>query len=154
MKYYPISEKWKKVKPFTEDENALKSLTEDFNKFTLGIWGSPFTKGMLPEDIESCDWRYNGRRGRMPEYWKFVKHGACHWIVNFTLQVAMLCEPKKEWRIITTQKHSTVWDGRDTLFDFNFSALGIDPNDAFKMAYTNGAELKIGEKMKTHSPSI
>jgi hypothetical protein len=44
-------------------------------------------------------------------------------------------QPKKPWRIITSEDHSTVWDGNDTLFDFNFQAFGIDPNECFDLAF-------------------
>jgi hypothetical protein len=55
----------------------------------------------------------------------YVKHAACHWLVNFALELAQHVEPNRAWRIITSQEHSTVWDGKDTLFDFNFLALGV-----------------------------
>jgi hypothetical protein len=28
-------------------------------------------------------------------------------------------------------RHSTVWDGGDLIFDFNFQAFGVDPNECF-----------------------
>ena len=37
------------------------------------------------------------------------------------------------WRIITSVKHSTLWDGKRLLFDFNFSAMGI-PRQRMRMA--------------------
>jgi hypothetical protein len=46
----------------------------------------------------------------------------------------MLVMPERPWRIITSVKHSTVWDGEETLFDFNFQAFGIDANECFEMA--------------------
>ena len=46
----------------------------------------------------------------------------------------MLVMPDRQWRIITSQKHSTVWDGEDTIFDFNFQAFGIDANECFELA--------------------
>ena len=42
-----------------------------------------------------------------------MKHAACHWLVNFALELAQLVEPDRKWRIITSDKHSTVWDGGD-----------------------------------------
>jgi hypothetical protein len=65
---------------------------------------------------------------------KYVKHGACHWLVNFNLKLACLVEPDKQWRIVTSDSHSTVWDGEDTLFDINYFALKVDPNFAFEEA--------------------
>jgi hypothetical protein len=46
----------------------------------------------------------------------------------------MLVMPDKPWRIITSADHSTVWDGGDLIFEFNFQAFGIDPNECFKLA--------------------
>jgi hypothetical protein len=147
MKYYPITKKWAKIKPHIENKIVQDILVQDFNKYTMGLWGKPFTKGMKPFDFESCDWHCE-RRGRRPEYWDYVKHAACHWLVNFNLELAKLVEPKKEWRIVTTQKHSTVWDGGEILFDFNFSALQIDPDEAFEMA--NKKHLPIGKKLTVY----
>jgi hypothetical protein len=36
--------------------------------------------------------------------------------------------------VIGNEYHSTVWDGEDTLWDLNYTALGIDPDEAFKIA--------------------
>jgi hypothetical protein len=36
---------------------------------------------------------------------------------------------------IASDKHSTVWDGNDTLFDFNYLALGVPPDECFRLAY-------------------
>jgi hypothetical protein len=70
--------------------------------------------------------------------------------VNFSLRLAMLVEPDKPWRIITSEKHSTVWDGGNTLFDFNFQALGIDPNECFETAFEE--ELKPGKYVRVYLP--
>jgi hypothetical protein len=70
--------------------------------------------------------------------------------VNFSLRLATLVEPEKPWRIITSQKHSTVWDGGDTLFDFNFQAFGIDPNECFETAFEK--ELKLGKYLRVYLP--
>jgi hypothetical protein len=60
----------------------------------------------------------------------------------------MLAQPKKSWRIITSEKHSTVWDGDQTLFDFNFQAFGIDPNECFDRAFEK--ELKPGKYLRVY----
>ena len=67
-------------------------------------------------------------------------------MVNFALELAQLVEPNRKWRIITSDKHSTVYDGKDTLFDFNFLALGISPKECFELAYKR--ELKPGQHEK------
>ena len=78
-----------------------------------------------------------------------MKHAACHWLVNFNLALAMLVEPKRQWRILSHPRHSTTWDGKNTLFDFNFLALGVPASEAFQMArrgreYLPGEFLKVG----------
>lgn len=143
MRYYPVVKKWKKLKPLIANKVVQEVLVRDFNKYTIGRWGLEFKAGMIPFDFESCDWHCE-RRGKRPEFWNYVKHAACHWVVNFNLELAKLAEPNKQWRIITSNLHSTVWDGEETLFDFNFSALQVDPNEAFEMA--NKRQLKIGKQ--------
>lgn len=147
MQYYPIVKKWSKIKPHIKDDKVQEILVRDFNKYTFGRWGKRFEKGMYPRYFESCDWDML-RRGRRPEFWKYVKHAACHWLVNFNLELAKLVEPQRQWRILTSDKHSTVWDGKDTLFDFNFTALEVDPDEAFEMA--NKKQLKPGQRMRVY----
>jgi hypothetical protein len=60
----------------------------------------------------------------------------------------MLVEPEQPWRIITSEKHSTVWDGGDTLFEFNFQAFGIDPNECFETSFEK--ELKPGKYLRVY----
>jgi hypothetical protein len=86
----------------------------------------------------------------MPRYWRYVKHGACHWLANFVLRLACLAEPKRAWRIVTSDKHSTVWDGARTLFEFNFQALGIDAQECWETVAVGGYELTPGAYMKVH----
>jgi hypothetical protein len=56
------------------------------------------------------------------------------------------------WRIITSDAHTTIWDGSDTLSDFNYNAMGISPDECFKAAKhgANAEELKPGEYMELH----
>lgn len=146
MRYYPFTKNWRKVRPHLSNKKVQDVLVRDMNRFTFGRWRTRFTQGMLPEQVESCDWRWgNGRRGRTPAYWAYVKHAACHWLVNFNFELAKLVEPNKKWRILSGGCHSTVWDGEETLFDMNFSALGVDPNEAFDLA--NEEHYPIGKRM-------
>lgn len=147
MIYYPIVQNWAKIKPHINHKEVQEILIRDFNKYTVGMWGEPFTKGRLPREFESCDWDHD-RKGRRPEYFNYVKHAACHWLVNFNLVLAQKVQPKTEWRIVTSEKHSTVWDGLNFLFDFNFSAMGIPASEAWDLANDKGKTLKVG-KLKT-----
>jgi hypothetical protein len=47
----------------------------------------------------------------------------------------MLAAPDRGWRIIRSPKHSSVWDGEETLFDFNGQALFKDADLAFDHAF-------------------
>jgi len=149
MQYYPIVKNWRKIKKHLNDKNLNNILNDNFNKFTYGRWKIKFPSDRVkfPRDIETCDWEF-WVRGRHPEYFKYVKHSACHWLVNFNLELAKLVEPTRQWRILTGNLHSTVWDGGDILFDLNFSALRINPNEAYKMA--NKEELNINELMEVN----
>jgi hypothetical protein len=149
MKYYDLKKNWRRVKPRLADKKLNDILVRDFNKFTFGRWGKKFVHGDLPSDFETCDWDWE-HRGRRPAFWEYVKHSACHWLVNFNLRLAMLVQPKKPWRIITSDRHSTVWDGDDTLFDFNFQAFGIDPDECFDLAFDK--ELKPGRYYRAGYP--
>ena len=147
LKYYDPKKNWRKIKRHLDDPELNRILVKDFNKFTYGRWGDPFIPGMKPADYESVDWRCE-RRGRPPAYWAYVKHGACHWLVNFNYRLAQLVEPNRQWRILTSDLHSTVWDGDSTLFDFNFLALGVSPEECFRLA--RGKMMKSGKYIKVY----
>jgi hypothetical protein len=129
MKYYDLKRNWHRVKPHLGDKELNDILVRDFNKFTFGRWNRKFTYGDLPCEFESCDWDID-HRGRRPAFWSYVKHSACHWLVNFSLRLATLVRPKKQWRIITSEGHSTVWDGHETLFDLTFRRSELIPMSA------------------------
>ena len=77
--------------------------------------------------------------------------------INFNLTLAQLAEPKKEWRIVTSLIHSTVWDGEHTLFDLNGLALfkGGAP-ECFVLAALapGGRELALGELDEVGLPRV
>lgn len=148
IRYYDLARHWtRRIMPHLGDKELNAILVRDFNRFTFGRWNKPFLPGMLPEQFESCDWRCD-HRGPCPRYWAYAKHAACHWIVNFSLRLAMLSEPRRSWRIITSQDHSTVWDGERTLFDINFQAMKIPAEECFEAA--NERELKVGKYLRTY----
>jgi hypothetical protein len=148
MKYYDLKRHWtKRVEPYLSDPKLQAILVLDFNKFTYGRWKLEFTHGQFPRDFESCDWSWE-HRGCEPRFWRYVKHAACHWLVNFNLKLAQLVDPRRPWRILTSDKHSTVWDGDHSLFDFNFLALDVAADDCFNLA--NEKELPVGKQLKVY----
>src|SRR5215470_4114609 len=92
IRYYDLRKNWRKVRPHLDNPRVVDTLVRDFNKFTYGRWRQRFTAGRYPREFESCDWDI-GHRGRHPHFWKYVKHSACHWLVNFALELAQLVEP-------------------------------------------------------------
>jgi hypothetical protein len=148
IRYYNIPRHWtKRIEPHLDDAELNEILVRDFNRFTYGRWRQVFLPGRFPAEFESCDWRFD-HRSPEPRYWYYFKHSACHWLVNFALRLATLAEPKRPWRILTSDQHSTVWDGRRTLFDLNSLALGVAPQDTFDRAYEE--ELPVGEQLEVH----
>ena len=124
------------------------------NRFTSGRWREPFLPGMKPADFESCDWRYDRGRGRQPEFWDYVKHAGCHWLANFNRKIAEPAEPKRKWRIFSSQEHSTVWDGAETLFDMNFLALGVDPDEAWRPGMWSCTAMHNGQVVQVTGPPV
>ena len=135
MQYYDLKKNWRKVKRAIEcNPHIEETLVRDFNKYTFGRWNQEFKSGQYPREYESCDWDCH-HRGREPAFWRYTKHAACHYLVNFNLELALVVEPKRTWRIITSDQHSTVWDGDSTLCDFNFFAMGIGADECFQLAH-------------------
>lgn len=146
MKFYDVQKHWtKKIEPQLPAANDI--LVRDFNKFTFGRWKQKFKAGQVPHEFESCDW-WCSHKGPMPRYWQYVKHAACHWLVNFNLRLATLVEPKRPWRIVTSDRHSTTWDGDNTLFDLNGLALFDSADHAFETA--DEEHLPVGEFMEVN----
>jgi hypothetical protein len=157
MEFYPVVKAWsRKIRGHLRNPALQEVLVSDFNKYTTGRWGERFRRGQYPAEFESCDWELSVR-GRHPRYFQYVKHAACHWLVNFNLALAQLVEPKKAWRIVTSNAHSTVWDGELTLFDLNGMALfeGGAPQ-CFRLAAfeQDGEELALGEFLETGLPQM
>jgi hypothetical protein len=148
MDFYDFKRHWtRRIAPHLTRPEFTDVLVRDFNRFTFGRWGTPFVLGDVPAKFETCDWNL-WHRGREPRYWAYVKHSACHWLANSNLALAKLSEPKRAWRIVTSDQHSTVWDGDTVLFDMNGAAL-MSVEQAFGMASDgpNAHKLAIGEEL-------
>jgi hypothetical protein len=148
--YFDIQRHWtRRIVPHLADPEFNRVLVRDFNRYTFGRWGELFKPGMYPDEFESCDWRLS-HRGKQPRFWRYVKHAACHWLVNPALRLAMLVEPKRPWRIVTSDRHSTVWDGEHTLFDLQFLALGVDADECWQLASQNGTVKQVGKYIRAY----
>jgi len=149
LTYFDPVKNWRRIKRHIHNEELQQILYDDFSDY-LDNRGHPmpYVYGVsVPADFESVDWRCDRGRGRPPKYWDYVRHGACHWLVNFNLKLAMLVEPCRPWRILTSDKHSTVFDGEGVLFDFNMKALSVPVAEAYTLATTapGAKELAPGE---------
>ena len=143
-RYYNPIKNWHRIRPHLPDVEDV--LVRDFNKFTWGRWRKKFQPGQLPHEFESCDW-WADHRGRFPAYWHYVKHAACHWLVNHNLELAQRVRPQDQWRIVSSQRHSTVYNGHGLLFDLNFCAFRISPREAYELARKQGVVLAPGEHL-------
>ncbi len=141
--YYPIQKRWKKLGPIfrseemTELAHSVMEIYAQHRARTYGFQHKPkeFSSSITPSDYDGCDWRLNtGRHGRQPDFWKYVCHGACHWTGPINIMAAMKAEPKKSWKLITSDRHTTVWDGEHTLFDPSYLAMRIPVADAWEYA--------------------
>jgi hypothetical protein len=66
--------------------------------------------------------------------------------------LAKAVKPASEWRILTSELHSTVYNGQGMLFDLNFCAFRIPPQQAYRLARDagKGKILKPGEHLTVH----
>lgn len=142
MKYYNFQKNWRRIKHQLNSPEVQYVLFHDLN--LCPKVGGKFRMGDLPKNYETAFW-LNNRRGRPPAYLDYVLHGSCHWLVNFNMKLATLVEPNQAWRILTSDKHSTVWDGKNTLFDMNYCGLRVAPAEAYRLA--NQEALKVGKFM-------
>src|SRR6266446_428227 len=114
--YVPIQKYWRKLKPlFAQTEHLWRPSLFEYMYQRSCEHKYPFRPPTceshhLPAHYDSCDWRF-GHRGRMPAFWEYVCHSACHWLVDMNLYVAVRGFPDVPWRILSSQKHSTVWNG-------------------------------------------
>jgi len=157
VNYYPIAENWdRSIRPHLDNTGLQQVLVEDFDKYTMGRWGKRFEPGRFPRDFEDYDWT-SDFCGSHPEYFRYVKHGASHWLVNWYLTLARLVEPERPWRILRTLCHSAVWDGEAAMFDpYGMALFECGAAESFVRAAMgrNHAELAPGELLKTYPPEI
>jgi hypothetical protein len=151
LTYYPIQSHWRKIAPVirsAECEAIWRPNMVDYNRQRASDNGFKYNPRPFwyPRCCDGCDWRCD-RVGKHPAYWDFVCHSACHWLVDMCLYVANKIHPEVQWRIVSSHKHSTVWNGEKewpVLFDLNFLALGVCPKQAWELAI-KGRVLKPGK---------
>jgi len=151
--YIDIQKDWKYLGPIFRSKTAYgiwKPHMMNYANQRAAAIGRKYHvgKAQFPSDFDSCDWRWNrGRRGPQPAFWDYVCHGACHWLADLGWYVASTAYPQTKWYILTSDKHSTVWNAdykHPVLFDINGVGIGGNPDDSLKDAFTNGIQLKYG----------
>ena len=160
--YYPIQRKWRQLRPLFESAPVMELMHSEMECYASARaedYGyahkpTPFHSGLRPADYDSCDWRWNsGRRGPQPGYWAWTCPGACHWLASPLLLVISMLEPDRPWQIATSDKHSSVVDlERQLLFETNFQALDITPQECWKKAvdWHNTQLIPLGEMTIHH----
>lgn len=148
LRYYDVQKNWRKVKPFIQSAEAARIIKENFFRFDDS--GRPFDMYLdgptLPVDHEDVLWRT--RSGPRPKFWDYVCIGGCHWLAYLNFFLAKKVEPKRAWRIVSSTQHSTVWDGGELLFDMNFLARGVPPEEWLRMAQQDKSEEEmVAEEM-------
>ena len=137
LKYFDVSRYWKILNPIYES-NLIKEIAlyemnchrENISK--IHNFAFKETESFeYPKRFDSCDWRFS-RKGRPPLFDNWICHAACHWIANINAAVVMEAFPVRAWRVINSDYHSTVWDGKSTIYDTNFYGLKIPIEDVIK----------------------
>ena len=149
LEYVDLKKHWNKIERLLAPGTAINDrMRHDFGLYVEGRWGEhgiSFDDYDWPSELESFSWQ-DSVVGRPPRFWKLVKHGACHWLVNYQLMLAEAIMPEYDWCILTSDDHSTVWNLHGLLWDANFLALKISPQEAFDRA--NGGLLPLGEMLE------
>jgi hypothetical protein len=148
---------WPQLRPIFETEEVQKLIALEMLDYTMrSDYAKQILTNLLPEDpakwrphlIDNCDWRC----GRRPAgYHDYVCHGWCHWGARVNLLVANRWRPKKDWRMVHSQKHATVYDGEGNLFDMQFAALRVPTAECWKLATTRGRkDVRLGDPKANH----
>lgn len=145
--YLPIALHWRKLRPIYRSDEArcirlpnmvaFRKQRADEDKFKPN-WDHVG----LPKDFDSCDWRCDQGRG--------------HWLVDLNLFVATQAFPAIP-RIVSLRRHSTPWNGdreNPVVFDLDFLALSFSAEEALRLAFTRGWELKPGRRVAEPAASV
>lgn len=158
LSYFPIQKRWRRVGPIYRSDEAREVWLWEMVAFDEARCEERGLDFKLPNEEEidfpryfdSCDWRFcRDKPGPTPEFWNYACHSACHWTANLSLFVAQKAEPKRPWRLVSSNAHTTCWDGSEMLWDTNFMALGVPPNEAWELAndQPDSKHLEVGKFM-------
>jgi hypothetical protein len=144
IRFYDIQANWRRLRDLFYSKYNLYDLyirMESFEKLRKEEYGyeykpREFTLDLRPVFYDYYSWRSRrNKRGRMPAFWDFACQSACHWVNAWAMEcICSEMYTEFRWRLVTSDKHTTIWDGDKTLFDINFLALGISPEEAWELA--------------------
>jgi hypothetical protein len=105
MQAYPVKDRLYMFRPHFDNPDVQQVLLRDMNICTMALLGEPFMAFDLPKNFEhyfACTYKF---------------FEAAEFMVNTNMTVLSLVQPNKQWRIVTSELHSTVWDGAEEVFD-------------------------------------
>lgn len=132
LQFFDAVSNWDQIEPHLTDEEFRRVLHHDFGKLVFGRYRKTYP---TPGREFPVDWSDPEGTPRLPgpeaPYQRWVCSDACFWLVNSVgLRLATLVEPKRDWRIVYSNVHSTCWDGEETLWDFYGLCFIGDPHQA------------------------
>jgi hypothetical protein len=133
MKYYDLEENWGKVESYLSHPTVKEALKRGMDDL-LSKWNRKFDETKVPRDYEWNNWHWEFDYESEPKYWKYTLFNACFWLVDFNLELAKLAEPDENWVIVRNDKHATVWNGEDIIFEFNLMAFGWTADDCYQLS--------------------
>ena len=167
FRHFDIGRNWKKLAPYAETKEARRRLDRDLRIYSavrareadehykkLGhknyssSWNQ-YTEGTMPNGLDT---RCQSMSARPKKYEDYILGGGCHWIVNWSLCILEHALPKKEWRIVSSDLHSAVWDGNKTFFDITYFPRGLSIDDTYWNTIHQGScrILAPGQELKLY----
>jgi hypothetical protein len=147
MRHLNYSKYWPNARHLLNDKTYLDNAYIDTMSYIYDHeykrnW--PRDDRLLPGDWEGTGYLHETRK--RAEYWRFALLNACHFLTNNYLYLAQTFDPNRDWRIICNTRHSTIWDGADTIFDLQYGKINYSADQCYKTA-TSGkyAELPVGK---------
>ena len=86
---------------------------------------------LYPEQVDSCDWRWDRGPGRPAFYLRFTCHGSCHQRALGDLALARRLMPDFDWIVVSTEKHTAViCPEQKLIWDPSYFALEVSAQSA------------------------
>jgi hypothetical protein len=145
--YFPIEKCWQELSPIFESETIRELTRYEMNSFLVARWEVKGKTDDLilhktfkyPVEFDEADW------ARTHQYHAWVCSASCHFMCNVNLAVLKIYQPEKDWKLIFSRKHSTIWDGDHLIYDMQSLALGFTACQVVNTINNhNAVELPVG----------